>query len=172
MDNSNQPETDLTEAESNLAQRVIGNIPSIALPRGGMGFGRNPETFEHVIEILDSVGEHLRKSMRENADLRGQLDRENRKKAIAGGYLRDLLTAGTRPSTEVVYHREAEDLINFIGHTTDWQDKRWRISTVLPGERPTDVKIELTRVDGGQPQFYELTVSRNAPVDIYPPEGE
>lgn len=93
---------DLTEAQILAITKIIRNIPSIALPRGGMGFGRQPETLGHVVEVLASVADHLRDSMRENNELRGRLDSENRKKAIAGGYLRELFAAGERqhPSAE------------------------------------------------------------------------
>jgi hypothetical protein len=163
---------DLTEAQILVISKIIGNIPIIALPRGGMGFARQPETLGHVVEVLVSVADHLRDSMRESNELRGQLDRENRKKAIAGGYLRELLTAGGRSSTEVVHHTKAGALGEYIGYTTDWQERRWSIGDLQPGVRPNDVRIALVRTEDGIQHTYELTVTRNAPVDIYPPEGE
>lgn len=87
-------ETDLTEEQITSARMVIAQTPAIALPRGGMGFGRNPETVEHLIEIMDSMAAELRRSLRSEQKALDQWNAHQRKLKLVGGFVRDLYRAG------------------------------------------------------------------------------
>jgi hypothetical protein len=164
----------LTTVQKSLLRSMLQRVPTVALPRSGLGYVTLPATIGQVLEIMESlsttVTEQIRRTEIAEANLTGlTLDLK------AAGRLLAIMTdqddeAGT---TEIVTHTEAGELEKFHGWSTDWQERRWTISTLRPGYRDSCVRIELTRMVGEDLQVYELEVTKDAPIDIYPPlKGE
>jgi hypothetical protein len=92
-----EQETQLTEPQMNTLYQIMANTPSIALPQGGMGYLRRPETIAQVFEVMDSMAAMLRTVMQSEQEAREELIKRDHTMAIAGGFLRDLLAAGQPP---------------------------------------------------------------------------
>jgi hypothetical protein len=60
----------LTDDEQADVYRVLGTVPVVGLPHGGMGAGLRPKQWDEVLVILSHLGDTLGTVLRENEQLR------------------------------------------------------------------------------------------------------
>ncbi len=68
----------LTDQQRKALRRVLGQVPVIGLPVGGVGWGLNPQTDQQVVEIIEHLGAALGESLRTNESLREKLNAHDR----------------------------------------------------------------------------------------------
>lgn len=54
----------LSDEQRSALRQVLGKVPVIGLPTGGMGWGINPETDQQVLDIIAHMGEALGSALR------------------------------------------------------------------------------------------------------------
>lgn len=90
------PATALPDDIKLKVHRALQSVPAIGLPGGGMGYGLKPQTDEHLIQIIDHLGQVLGRTLREH-----ELLREDYRKFMADLHtMRRVL--GTEPQQEQV----------------------------------------------------------------------
>ncbi len=68
----------LSEQQRRELRRVLGQVPVIGLPGGGMGWGLNPQNDQQVLDIIEHLGKALGDSLRKSEKLTEKLNAYDR----------------------------------------------------------------------------------------------
>ncbi len=77
-DNATEDVAVLSEQQRKALRQVLGQVPVIGLPGGGMGWGLNPQTDQQVLEIIEHMGNALGEALRKSEILTEKLNAYDR----------------------------------------------------------------------------------------------